>query len=63
MRQFLNSLPPSLVVRNGRFEESEVTKINEHFEARILFERHPMSSQSLNHDWSHEITLEIESII
>ena len=51
-------LPPHSVVRNGRFEESEVTKNRqEHFGSKDSFsERHPMSSQSLNHDWSHEIT-------
>ena len=51
-------LPPHSIIRNGRFEESEVTKNREeHFGNKDSFgERHPMSSQSLNHDWSHEIT-------
>jgi len=51
-------LPPHSIIRNGRFEESEVTKNREeHFGNKDSFrERHPMSAQSLNHDWSHEIT-------
>ena len=51
-------LPPHSIVRNGRFEEAEVTKNREnHFGNKDSFtERHPMSSKSLNHDWSHEIT-------
>ena len=51
-------LPPHSIVRNGRFSESEVTaNRQEHFGNKDSFrERHPMSSQSLNHDWSHEIT-------
>ena len=51
-------LPPHSIIRNGRFEQSEVTNNREtHFGKKDTFsERHPMSSQSLNHDWSHEIT-------
>ena len=51
-------LPPHSIVRNGRFSESEVTaNRQEYFGNKDSFtERHPMSSQSLNHDWSHEIT-------
>ena len=51
-------LPPHSIIRNGRFEEAEVTKNREeHFGNKDSFrERHPMSAQSLNHDWSHEIT-------
>lgn len=51
-------LPPHSIVRNGRFSEAEVTaNRQEFFGKKDLFnERHPMSSQSLNHEWSHEIT-------
>jgi hypothetical protein len=51
-------LPPHSIIRNGRFEQSEITNNREeHFGNKDYFyERHPMSSQSLNHDWSHEIT-------
>ena len=51
-------LPPHSIIRNGRFEQSEVSNNREnHFGTKDSFyERHPMSSQSLNHDWSHEIT-------
>ena len=51
-------LPPHSIIRNGRFEQSEVSNNREnHFATKDSFyERHPMSSQSLNHDWSHEIT-------
>jgi len=51
-------LPPHSIIRNGRFEESEVTKNREEYYGNkdSFKERHPMSSQSLNHDWSHEIT-------
>ena len=51
-------LPPHSIIRNGRFEQAEVTKNREvHFGNKDSFvERHPMSSKSLNHDWSHEIT-------
>ena len=50
-------LPPHSIIRNGRFEQSEVSNNREdHFGTKDSFyERHPMSSQA-NYDWSHEIT-------
>ena len=56
--QVADLLPPHAIVRNGRFEQAEVTNNRENYFGNkdCFSERHPMSSESLNHDWSHEIT-------
>ena len=56
--QIAEILPPHAIVRNSRFEEAEVTKNrSDHYGTKGKYTgRHPMSSESLNHDWSHEIT-------
>jgi len=56
--QVAEILPPHAIVRNSRFEEAEVTKNrSDQYGTKGQYTgRHPMSSESLNHDWSHEIT-------
>ena len=56
-KQIAELLPPHLVVRNGRFAPEEVTKNRSlSFDTGGRFSgRHPMSRESMNHDWSHEL--------
>tara|TARA_B100000029_G_scaffold514395_1_gene617043 strand:- start:147 stop:3881 length:3735 start_codon:yes stop_codon:yes gene_type:complete len=56
--QVAEIMPPHAIVRNGRFEAAEVTiNRSEQYGSKGQFTgRHAMSSESLNHDWSHEIT-------
>lgn len=55
--QIAEQFPPHLVVRNGRFAPVEVTKNRSiSFNTGGRFSgRHPMSKESMNHDWSHEL--------
>jgi hypothetical protein len=56
--QVAEILPPHAIVRNGRFEAAEVTsnRSDQYGSKGQFIGRHAMSSESLNHDWSHEIT-------
>jgi hypothetical protein len=55
--EIAEQFPPHLIVRNGRFAPDEVTKNRSlAFGTENRFSnRHPMSKESLNHDWSHEL--------
>lgn len=56
-KQIAEQFPPHIVVRNGRFAPEEVTDNRSHaFNTGGRFSRrHPMSKESMNHDWSHEL--------